>query len=128
MIVLDRLTHSVAHIFAAQFDVIWPGQSVGRHLEFFAQLKGLPSDKVKAISHSIADSVGLGSSEVYNRHAGGLSGGMRRRLSIAISLIGAPQALLLDEPSTGLDPSTRNSIWGLINSFATPERAIVITT
>lgn len=111
-----------------QFDIVWRQQSVQRHLEFFALLKGLPRSKVKDAAHSIATAVGLGSDIVYNRAAGSLSGGMRRRLSIAISLIGAPSVLLLDEPSTGLDPSTRNSIWGLVNSFATPERAISITT
>lgn len=111
-----------------QFDTIWPRQSVRRHLEFFAELKGAPQKEKKAIAHSIAEAVGLGSPEVYNRHAGGLSGGMRRRLSIAISLIGAPDVLLLDEPSTGLDPSTRNSIWGLVDSFSTADRAIIITT
>jgi ABC-type multidrug transport system ATPase subunit len=111
-----------------QFDLIWPGQSVKLHLEFFAQLKGLPRKKVQEIALSIATAVGLGAPAVYNRQAGGLSGGMRRRLSIAISLIGAPDVLLLDEPSTGLDPSTRNSIWNLIKSFSTAERSVVITT
>ena len=111
-----------------QFDLVWPGQSVQLHLEFFAQLKGLPKDKVKKIALSIATAVGLGSPAFYGRNAGSLSGGMRRRLSIAISLIGAPDVLLLDEPSTGLDPSTRNSIWNLVKSFATKERAVAITT
>jgi ABC-type multidrug transport system ATPase subunit len=112
-----------------QFDAsLWPSLSVKLHLEFFARLKGLPNNKVKAIARSIASAVGLGSPAVYRRDAGGLSGGMRRRLSIAISLIGAPSVLLLDEPTTGLDPSTRKSIWGLINSFCTNERAIIITT
>jgi ABC-type multidrug transport system ATPase subunit len=112
-----------------QFDsALWPSLSVRLHLEFFGRLKGLPNNKVRVIARSIASAVGLGSPSVYHRHAGGLSGGMRRRLSIAISLIGAPSVLLLDEPTTGLDPSTRKSIWSLINSFCTSERAIIITT
>jgi ABC-type Na+ transport system ATPase subunit NatA len=79
-----------------QFDIIWPGQSVQRHLEFFSELKGLPKNQTKEIAHGFAAAVGLGSPEVYHRAAGSLSGGMRRRLSIAISLIGAPSVLLLD--------------------------------
>jgi ABC-type multidrug transport system ATPase subunit len=111
-----------------QFDVIWPKLSVRQHLVFFAKLKGLRRDQVEVAALDIASAVGLGTSEVYNRNAGDLSGGMRRRLSIAISLIGAPSVFVLDEPTTGLDPSTRNSIWGLVNSFATEDRAIIITT
>lgn len=111
-----------------QFDIVWKEMTVKEHLVFFAKLKGLPRNEVQAAAFNIAAAVGLGATEVYNRNAQALSGGMRRRLSIAISLIGAPNVLLCDEPSTGLDPSTRNNIWNLVNSFATDERAIVITT
>ena len=72
--------------------------------------------------------MGLGAPDVYIRPSGQLSGGMRRRLSIAVSLIGSPSVVNLDEPTTGLDPSTRHEIWSLVRSFATPERAIIITT
>ncbi|KAL9186661.1 hypothetical protein ACHAXT_005899 [Thalassiosira profunda] len=109
-----------------QFDVVWRQQSVQRHLEFYARLKGIGSPDKAA--WEIANAVGLGAPEVYKRPSGNLSGGMRRRLSIAVSLLGAPSTLLLDEPTTGLDPSTRNEIWNLASSFATPERAIVLTT
>ena len=108
----------------AQFDVVWGNQSVQRHLEFFARLKGLPRTEIK----TLADAVGLGSNEVYARAAGKLSGGMRRRLSIGMALIGSPSVVILDEPTTGLDPSTRSSIWSLISSFASKERSVIITT
>jgi ABC-type multidrug transport system ATPase subunit len=84
-----------------QFDIVCPTETVQRHLEFFALLKGLPMKQVKHIAQSIAIAVGLGTPAVYHRAASELSGGMRRRLSIAISLIGAPAVLLLDEPTTG---------------------------
>jgi len=109
-----------------QFDCVWTNQSVRRHLEFYARLKGIKNPTKAA--HEIATAVGLGAPEVYPRASGNLSGGMRRRLSIAVSLIGSPNTLLLDEPTTGLDPSTRNDIWSLVSSFATSERAIIITT
>jgi ABC-type lipoprotein export system ATPase subunit len=84
-----------------QFDVIWPKLTVKEHLVFFAKLKGIPRDKIQSASHDIANVVGLGSDQVYSRQAGALSGGMRRRLSIAMALIGAPSVFLLDEPCTG---------------------------
>jgi ABC-type multidrug transport system ATPase subunit len=84
-----------------QFDVIWPSMTVKEHLVFFAKLKGIPRSDIPSACLDIATAVGLGAKEVYNRNAGALSGGMRRRLSIAISLVGAPSVFVLDEPTTG---------------------------
>jgi len=112
----------------AQFDVVWIGRSVKQHLEFFARLKGLPSKDVANAARSIATAVGLGEETVYQRNAGALSGGMRRRLSLGLSLIGSPRVVILDEPTTGLDPATRSNIWNLINSFSSHDRSIIITT
>ena len=83
--------------FAITFDSIWALESIQTHLEFFGGLKGLPRARQKEIAHAVATSVGLGDPEVYTRYAGALSGGMKRRLSIA--LLGASNVLLLDEPS-----------------------------
>ena len=56
-----------------------------------------------------------------------LSGGLRRRLSLAIALIGSPPVVFLDEPTTGLDPETKRNIWGLIDKFKRG-RCVVLTT
>lgn len=72
-----------------------------RHLEFFARLKGI--DAPLDAAHEIAEAVGLGAPEVYDRRAGALSGGMKRRLSIAISLLGVSLAERLSDLPTFTD-------------------------
>ncbi len=64
-------------------------------------IKGLPGDKVNLAAKSIAEAVGLGLPEVHGHDAVALSGVMRRRLSIAMSLLGSPAVVVLDEPTTG---------------------------
>lgn len=73
----------------------------------------------------LADLVGL--SEHLNKTAKSLSGGNRRKLSIAIALVGDPKLVMLDEPSTGLDPEARREIWDIINE-AREGRSFIITT
>ena len=76
-------------------------------MEFFARLKGIQTPVQAA--RDIANAVGLGSPDVYDRQSVALSGGMRRRLSIAISMLGAPAVLFLDEPTTGKCENAQSS-------------------
>jgi ABC-type multidrug transport system ATPase subunit len=57
----------------------------------------------------------------------GFSGGMKRRLSLAIAAVGDPQIILLDEPTTGLDPKVRQQVWALIERLK-KGRSIILTT
>jgi ABC-type multidrug transport system ATPase subunit len=92
-----------------QFDVLYPALSAREHLTFFAMLKGVdPTTRSRHISN-ILKAIGL--SSMSDKRAKDLSGGMRRRLSMGIALLGEPAVLFLDEPSTGLDPLTRRTIW-----------------
>ncbi len=72
---------------------------------------GIPGYKLPAAVQSAAEAVLL-AGDFFNRPAKELSGGGKRRLSIGISFIGDPAVIFLDEPSTGLDPSSRKEIWG----------------
>ncbi|KAL7504110.1 hypothetical protein ACHAXN_001803, partial [Cyclotella atomus] len=93
--ILERWVHSYLHLYFArglgnppQFDCVWGNQSVQSHSEFYATLKGIDTPEKAALE--IATAVGLGDPDVYTPQSGQLSGGMRRRLSIAVSLIGLP--------------------------------------
>lgn len=66
--------------------------------------------------------------EAANRRAGTYSGGMRRRLDIAMSLIGSPEVIFLDEPTTGLDPEGRIEVWNTIKVLANSGTTVLLTT
>ena len=88
-----------------QFDILWEDLTVGEHLYFYARLKGVPyKEEVAAVKQALSQ-VSLTSFEY--RLTKRLSGGEKRRVSIAIALLGQPKVVFLDEPTTGLDPEVR---------------------
>ena len=97
------------------------------HLLLYTRLKGIPKERQHAAANLAAIKVGL-DGDAYGIAASQLSGGMRRRLSIAASLVGDPPILILDEPTTGLDPDTRRQIWDILQREKRPNRTIIITT
>ncbi|KND03404.1 uncharacterized protein SPPG_08886 [Spizellomyces punctatus DAOM BR117] len=108
-----------------QFDVLWEDLTVDEHIYFYARLKGIPAkNEAKAVAASL-EAVKLTGYD--KRLVKGLSGGEKRRLSIAIALVGNPKVVFLDEPTTGLDPEVRRVIWNIINS-ARVGKTIVLTT
>ncbi|MED6166073.1 Phospholipid-transporting ATPase abca7, variant 2, partial [Stylosanthes scabra] len=80
----------------------------------------------KAVEDSLK-SLNLFNGGVANKQAGKYSGGMKRRLSVAISLIGNPSVVYIDEPSTELDPASRKRLWDVIKT-AKKDRPIILTT
>jgi ABC-type multidrug transport system ATPase subunit len=108
-----------------QFDCQWSELTVLEHILFYARLKGVPPSDEMTHARVILTQVGLWN--VKDRLSRELSGGMRRRLSIAISLVGDSKIVFMDEPTTGLDPSSRRQIWDIIIN-ARKGRAIFLTT
>jgi ABC-2 type transport system ATP-binding protein len=86
--------------------------TVLENIRFFAEVRGLKSDEWLPRSLEILDFVGL--APFKDRFAGQLSGGMKQKLGLATALVTRPQVLLLDEPTTGVDPVTRQDFWQLI--------------
>ncbi|RKP20418.1 hypothetical protein ROZALSC1DRAFT_28087 [Rozella allomycis CSF55] len=108
-----------------QYDILWPDLTVEDHLLFYARLKGVQINEERKVVQDAMRKVALQSFE--KRKAKSLSGGEKRRLSIAIAMLNNPKVVFLDEPTTGLDPEVRRFIWNIINN-AKKGTTIILTT
>ncbi|XP_031597152.1 ATP-binding cassette sub-family A member 3 [Oreochromis aureus] len=108
-----------------QHDVLFDNLTVREHLLFYAQLKGYSKDKIPDEVDRIIRILNLED----KRHARSktLSGGMKRKLSIGIALIGDSKVVMLDEPTSGMDPSARRATWDLLQGEKRG-RTILLTT
>ena len=112
--------------YMAQSDALYESLSGQENLEFFGQLKGLSR---KVLKDDIAHVALVGDlTEHLNMAVSGYSGGMKRRLSLAIALLGSPQLLILDEPTVGIDPSLRKKIWQELMALRDKGVGILVTT
>ena len=96
------------------------------NLEHVGRLYHLPIAEAKRRGHELLERFGL--TEAGSRVVKGYSGGMRRRLDIAMSLIARPSVLFLDEPTTGLDPRSRLGVWDLIEELVRGGTTTLLTT
>ncbi|KAG1714023.1 ATP-binding cassette sub-family A member 3 [Nymphon striatum] len=99
--------------------------TVKEHLQLIATLKGYPSALMPTEIEKVIDQVKL--KDKTNESASVLSGGMKRRLSLAMALIGDTKVLLLDEPTSGLDPEARKEVWNILQSIRA-EKTVLLTT
>jgi ABC-2 type transport system ATP-binding protein len=111
---------------APQETLIYRYLTCAENLRFFAQLYGLRGRQQTDRVHRCLDAVGL--ADRAQSVAETLSGGMQRRLSLAIALVHQPKLLILDEPTTGLDLEARFDIWALIRQLQTEGMTILLTT
>ncbi|KAH7847272.1 hypothetical protein Vadar_024008 [Vaccinium darrowii] len=110
-----------------QHDLLWETLTGREHLLFYGRLKNLKGPALNRAVEESLGSVNLLNGGVADKQAGKYSGGMKRRLSVAISLIGDPKVVYLDEPSTGLDPASRKELWDVVMR-AKRDRVIILTT
>lgn len=100
--------------------------TVHEHLELFGKIKGLDKNAARSQTAEILESLEL---ETHTKQkVGELSGGQRRRILIGLALLGNPPLLILDEPTTGLDPQSRRTLWSLLKQIITAGTTIIFST
>uniref|UniRef100_A0A4W4H8L4 P-type phospholipid transporter n=1 Tax=Electrophorus electricus TaxID=8005 RepID=A0A4W4H8L4_ELEEL len=108
-----------------QHNILFDILTVEEHVWFYGRMKGMSSIEVKEEMTSLLEDVGL----LHKRHeqTRNLSGGMQRKLSVAIAFIGGSKVVVLDEPTAGVDPYSRRGIWDLLLKYR-KERTIILST
>jgi ABC-2 type transport system ATP-binding protein len=100
--------------------------TAAENLYLFGRLLGLPKSRARATGADLLERFGL--ADAADRQIAQFSGGMRRRLDLAASLIARPPLIFLDEPTTGLDPRTRGQMWETIRELVAQGSTILLTT
>ena len=114
--------------YCPQFDAIFYYMTVKENLEFYSRIKGVDPEKLDEIVQTMIESMTL--TKYTDKLAGRLSGGNKRKLSVAISMICNPPIVLLDEPSTGMDPEARRFMWAVIHKLTSKSQSncVIMTT
>ncbi|XP_075746370.1 cholesterol transporter ABCA5-like isoform X3 [Rhipicephalus microplus] len=114
--------------YCPQHDALWNNLTLREHLRLFAALRGIRYDEIEPVTNWLMDKLNI--REHADKRAKQLSGGTKRKLSYAISMLGKPRIVLLDEPSTGMDPQSKRFLWDTICSTFPQggERGALLTT
>ncbi|XP_075034209.1 ABC-type organic anion transporter ABCA8-like isoform X2 [Mixophyes fleayi] len=113
--------------YCCQDSPLWPDMTVKQHLEIYAAVKGMKKEDRDQVIRRVAEALEL--KEHLLKPARKLSAGVCRKVCFAISMLGNPTIVLLDEPSTGLDPKGRQRLWRAIRAaFRNKERGAILTT
>jgi ABC-2 type transport system ATP-binding protein len=110
----------------AQSDALYSELTALENLEFFASLFGLKGERRKKRIEAVMELVNL--SQHLKKRVSQYSGGMKRRLSLAIAMLHEPEILVLDEPTVGIDPVLRKSIWNELYHLSKNGTTIIVTT
>ncbi|WP_087742707.1 ABC transporter ATP-binding protein [Levilactobacillus zymae] len=112
--------------YMAQSDALYETLTARENLRFFGELMGVAGSALTSSITHVAQVVNL--TEMLDRRVSAYSGGMKRRLSLAIALIADPELLILDEPTVGIDPELRQQIWAELRTLKQHGKAILVTT
>ena len=111
---------------AGQFAAVDEYLTGRENVEMVGRLYGLGGAEAKRRAADVLERIGL--ADVANRRVQTYSGGMRRRLDLAASLVGRPQVMFLDEPTTGIDPRSRLELWELLEDLVQGGTTVLLTT
>lgn len=112
--------------YMAQTDALYLTLTGRENLKFYAQMKGIKGNQLQEQIKHVSQVVDL--MDALNRRVQGYSGGMMRRLSLAIALLGDPELLILDEPTVGIDPALRRQIWAELKRIKNDGKSVLVTT
>lgn len=114
--------------YCPQFDALLENLTAKEHLELYAAIKGIPKEMRAKLIESKLQQLNL--KQYENVLAGTYSGGNKRKLSVAIALLGNPPIILLDEPSSGMDPEARRFMWSIVSQISTQNKtsSVILTT
>lgn len=112
--------------YMAQSDALYTVLSAADNLEFFAAIYGMKKNQYKKRILEVMELVNL--AEDLNKPVGAYSGGMKRRLSLAMAILHNPKVLILDEPTVGIDPLLRQEIWKELYNMSEKGVTILVTT
>ncbi len=119
-----RVTPRIGYM--SQRFALYPDLSVAENIEFFARLRGVP--RVERRERSLELLTGMGLASFLDRQAGRLSGGMKQKLFLATTLMHRPDVLLLDEPTTGVDPVSRREFWRILAELNQAGTTVLVAT
>ncbi|CAF1233873.1 unnamed protein product [Adineta ricciae] len=121
---IEEVRHHLG--FCPQYDILYNELSVEEHLELIAKMRHMDKEVMKESIETILQLIGLTNDR--GTLSKDLSGGMKRRLSIGISLINDPKVVILDEPTSGIDPYNRRLIWTIIRKLKLTGKCVLLTT
>uniref|UniRef100_A0A0X3Q4R1 ABC transporter domain-containing protein n=1 Tax=Schistocephalus solidus TaxID=70667 RepID=A0A0X3Q4R1_SCHSO len=112
--------------YCPQFDALHPHLTGYETLQFYARIRGFPENNIKPVVDGLIDRMSL--RPHANKKASAYSGGNRRKLSTAVAILGNPRVLLLDEPTSGMDPGAKRYLWDVLKSLLRDNCSIVLTS
>ena len=112
--------------YMPQTQSLYPDLSIAEHLDFFKELYGIPRELYEQKRDELLRITRL--HEFIERPAGQLSGGMYKKLGLMCALLRSPRVMLLDEPTTGVDPISRREFWELLYRLLDQQILILVTT